>query len=334
MTAVTGQVLPLAGLVAQAGGRAIVLALSKDPNGKVTVLLFGPGSDLPDRVAKVPCTELAVGSVETEATRLGGIDRAALGDLADTVPAVVAMAEHEGRPVLVTTWVPGRLMLASYHAWRHTARPALVRADFAAAGHWLASLQDRTRNGTADLSGMVAGLPEAFARRFAGDPDAATAATGLATLRGRLAGHQVPRVLVHGDYWPGNLLIADGQVRGVVDWENGRPAGLPSHDLARFALSYSLYLGRAAGPGRRVPGHPGLRAGPWDAGLRYALRGRGWYPDLVTGFVAAGLGRLGVPGGLARDVLLAEIATMAAEADHPEFARQHLHAFCRLSLEA
>ena len=46
----------------------------------------------------------------------------------------------------------------------------------------------------------------------------------------------VHRTLVHGDYWPGNLLWQRGRLTGVVDWEEPR-LGDPSRDVA---TSFSL----------------------------------------------------------------------------------------------
>jgi hypothetical protein len=60
------------------------------------------------------------------------------------------------------------------------------------------------------------------------------------------------------------------------------------------------------------------------------MNGTGWYPGLARAFVREGLERLGVPGGCWRDVLLADLAVMAAQADHAEFAWNHLLAFRRL----
>ena len=93
--------------------------------------------------------------------------------------------------------------------------------------------------------------------------------------------------------------------------------------MARFALSYSLYLDRHTRPGRRVAGHPGLRADGWGAGIRHAITGQGWFGDLVRGFVEIALGRLGAPARLWRDTLLAGLAEIAATADHPDFAARH-----------
>ena len=44
------------------------------------------------------------------------------------------------------------------------------------------------------------------------------------------------RALLHGDYWPGNVLWRDGRLVAVLDWEE-RDRGDPMADLATAALS-------------------------------------------------------------------------------------------------
>ena len=170
-----------------------------------------------------------------------------------------------------------------------------------------------------------------ISRRFGSQPGADADQADLAGLHGRLAGYQTPQSVVHGDFWPGNLLVGSGRVLGVIDWENARLAGTPGHDLARFVTTYSLYLDRHTRPGGRVSGHPGLRADRWGAGVEYAIDGAGWYPELARSFVMTGLARLGTSPSCWRDVLLADLAVTAATADHDEFARNHLLLFRRLT---
>lgn len=326
---VTGR-RPLQDFVDNVDGRVACLAFSKDPNAKVTVLVFPPGESSPAYVAKVPTTDVAASSVQLEASALASLDRTRLGALEETVPRVTELADHRGRPVLVTTALPGRVMLANYHRWRHTARPGAVQGDFDAAGRWLSELQERTSRGRSDLSMLLEGVVPLIARRYREDPSTASDLEILKELCGRLQGHSAPRGLVHGDYWVGNLLISDGKVCGVIDWELCQSDGIVIRDWARFAVGYSLYLDRHTRPGRRVSGHHGLRAGEWGAGLEYALDGAGWYPDVVRTFLTTGLQRLGMPVSCLRDVVLAEIARIAAEADQDAFAKDHLRLLRRL----
>jgi aminoglycoside phosphotransferase (APT) family kinase protein len=321
----------LAAFVDQVGGHTACLAMSRDPNAKVTILLFPPGAKQPAYVAKVPTTDAAARSVEREAEQLAEVGRCPLGPVRTTIPEVVATVQHLGRPVLIMTALPGQSMLAAYHSWRHTGRQHLVAADFAAAGGWLTALHATAGRERTSPAQMLAGVVSTIGRRFGGRPGTDADLAGLGELQDRLAGEQAPESVVHGDFWPGNLLIDGGRVLGVIDWESARLAGTPVRDLARFVTSYSLYLDRHTRPGRRVTGHPGLRADRWGAGVDYAIDGEGWYPDLARSFVMAGLRRLGMSPACWRDVLLADLAVTAAGADHDEFAWNHLLLFRRLS---
>ena len=61
-------------------------------------------------------------------------------------------------------------------------------------------------------------------------PDLARRVTAIAAaLDDQLAG--VPRGVAHGDFWPENLLAADGRLSGVVDWSAARAGALPLLDL-------------------------------------------------------------------------------------------------------
>ena len=42
-------------------------------------------------------------------------------------------------------------------------------------------------------------------------------------------------VLLHGDFWPGNILWRDGQIVGVIDWEDAA-FGDPLADIANTRL--------------------------------------------------------------------------------------------------
>jgi aminoglycoside phosphotransferase len=322
----------LASFIDQVGGRVACLAMSRDPNAKVTILLFPPGATRPAYVAKVATTDIAARSVEREAGQLAEVGCLPLGPVSTTIPKVVATVEHLGRPVLVMTALPGQSMLAAYHSWRHTARPTTVAADFAAAGRWLAGLHGATAGtGSVSLAQMLDGVTDVIGRRFGRESGTDADLVDLASLHGRLADHRTPPSVVHGDFWPGNLLVEDGAVLGVIDWESARLTGTPAGDLARFVTSYSLYLDRHTRAGHQVTGHPGLRAHRWGVGVEYAIEGAGWYPDAARSFVMTGLERLGVSPSCWRDVLLADLAAAAAAADQDDFARNHLLLFRRMT---
>ena len=150
-------------------------------------------------------------------------------------------------------------------------------------------------------------------------------------IHARLRLNQVPRTVVHGDFWFGNILVSGGRVSGVVDWEAATTRGEPVRDLVRFANMYALYLDRRTRRGRRVAGHRGLRADRWGAGLEYAIGGTGWFPTIYRRFLEDGLARLGAEPKSWRDAALAGVAEVAALTDHGDFARFHLELFRRLT---
>lgn len=51
-----------------------------------------------------------------------------------------------------------------------------------------------------------------------------------------------PRVLRHGDYWPGNILWRDGEIAAIIDWEEAK-IGEPLMDLAICRLDILWILG-------------------------------------------------------------------------------------------
>jgi aminoglycoside phosphotransferase (APT) family kinase protein len=52
-------------------------------------------------------------------------------------------------------------------------------------------------------------------------------------------------VLLHGDFWPGNMLWRDGTLVGVVDWEDA-VLGDPVHDVANTRMELCMAFGISA----------------------------------------------------------------------------------------
>jgi phosphotransferase family enzyme len=319
-----------ASLLELPGTQTLVLAFSKDPNAKLTVLLFPPGSRRPALAIKVPTTAVAEASIEAERSVLSGLHAGPSSAILTSIPKIDDRKEVGVRPSLVTTALRGSPMTTRYHAWRHLATAGTVRADFLAVERWLAGFQSATAGPRSPLE-LERGTADALSRRFAGDPRLDELLSRLRDIHATLRTSSTPRTAVHGDFWFGNLLWEGGEISGVVDWENGAVTGEPVRDLVRFPLTYALYLDRHTRAGRQVAGHRGLRAGVWGSGITFAVNGDGWFPDLVRDFVRGGLKRLGADAGSWRLAMLAGLAEVAATADHLDFAERHWRLFERLT---
>lgn len=312
----------------KAGLHALVIGTSKVPNAKLTVLLVSPASGRAELAAKVPTTDAAAAAIEDETAMLLALEDVPL-EPASSVPRVVDRVAYHGRMGVVMTAMQGTPMSTAYTRGRHTADRGQVAADFEAVDRWLSALQ----RGTAGADGPIAlgaGVAEILDARY-GEHDSGESAALLEDVRARMGGGELPRTAVHGDLWLANLLLADGAVSGVVDWEGGEPRGEPLRDVVRFAVTYALFLDRHTRPGRRVRGHPTLRAGTWGAGVEYALDGSGWFPYVVRAFLREGLARLGADPACWRDAALIGVAELAALTDDPVFGLEVLELFHRLA---
>jgi aminoglycoside phosphotransferase (APT) family kinase protein len=77
-------------------------------------------------------------------------------------------------------------------------------------------------------------------------PTTAVGRDVMATLAvGDSAARHSRRVLVHGDFWPGNVIWCDGQLAAVIDWEDAS-LGDPLADLATARVELLSQYGQGA----------------------------------------------------------------------------------------
>jgi phosphotransferase family enzyme len=339
-----GAVLEMASAVAVEQGTApvtgaIVIGVDYAPAAKVTMLLFG-ADGAPRLVAKLARRADGERALEDEHDALASLWSDTSRTVTAELPRPLALRRVAGRQALFATVVNGTAMTAGYYTPGHVRRPGLVARDFALAGAWLDRFQRETRGGTAALG------PAAFGEWIGPTAHRYRAEVGwdewesrlftdrLPRLCDKLSGVRVPVVAVHGDYAAGNILLGDGRVCGVVDWELGRPAGLPFSDVFKFAASYGSYLDRASPAAGGVPaGHPGwawarerwgaFPGWPNGTGVMYAFFGSGWFPDIVREYLRNHLGCLAIPPAAAGDTvrlfLPVFLAEQALALEHPVY---------------
>jgi len=162
-----------------------------------------------------------------------------VGDFARFVPTPLGDGEIDGQPYAVERALPGvaadLVLLSIPHA-----RESIVRAAAAA----ISELHQRTaRTVTVDAATRAAWVdrPAEVVARVSSAPDrveALAAEVGTA-----FEGRCVVVSWIHGDYWPGNLLVMPGTdaIVGIVDYEWATPDALPQHDLLHL-LVYTRML--------------------------------------------------------------------------------------------
>lgn len=60
----------------------------------------------------------------------------------------------------------------------------------------------------------------------------------LRNLFEQIKGENIPYVLQHGDFWPGNILMDNNKI-GIVDWDRATETGFPLCDMLDFSLQCS-----------------------------------------------------------------------------------------------
>ena len=196
------------------------------------------------RVVKMPCTVEGADSLRRQAYTLAALHaEARLAGWLDVVPRHCTDGEIAGRHYWVEDAVPGTPVPG---AALRTAGGGLI---FAEAIRLIEDLHARTAaERTLDVTDVAEwvdrplSLLETF---YAGRPRHGAYLAVLrrlgAELAEDLAGRRVRTSWIHGDFWPGNLLVLGSAVTGVVDWDRAGPHQLPLQDL----LHLSFFVGRA-----------------------------------------------------------------------------------------
>jgi len=189
-----------------------------------------------------------------------------IGDFVRLIPTPLGHGEIEGQAYAVERALPGveaRLLLS-----RPQARAAIVRGAAAA----IAELHQRTgRTITVDAATRVAWVdrPGEVVARVSSHPrrvEALVDEVGLAW-----DGRRAMVSWIHGDYWPGNLLVTPNTaaIAGIVDYEWATPDALPQHDLLHL-LIYTRML--TAGVELGIVVRALLEGRQWDPAEQRVLR--------------------------------------------------------------
>ena len=211
----------------------------------VAVLMLGRADEAPGAVLKIALAREARRSLSAERAALAAAQAdERLADWRRLLPAILAEGELEGAAYLLERALRGRVAASLLEA-----RPTPERLQTLAA-ETIRTLHERTAVPT------VASV--ATIERWLADPlrmvgRAALACRGIrgrhalnrvmADIRVSLVGRRLRASRIHGDFWLGNLLVADegGRVTGIVDWDSAGRHELPAIDLLHL-LAYTRAL--------------------------------------------------------------------------------------------
>ena len=182
--------------------------------------------------------------------------------------------------LIVQRWAPGARLAELAQADPPTSAELMVQA-----GRWLALIHQVTVDGFGDLDAGLKGAYRTYGEWFVdllvasqrADVEAAVAADSgtrimvdqavnfIVAHRG-LVDAQLPR-LAHGDFSPSNILVTDGRISAIIDWEGAK--GAPrANDFAWWA---SIAEGSTSNIGPLVSGYSAELGEDLELGLMYLL---------------------------------------------------------------
>ncbi|HJZ49133.1 MAG TPA: phosphotransferase [Roseiflexaceae bacterium] len=249
----------------------------------VVVAMLGAGAqDEPRLVLKLPLTPDAERSTTGHRRVIVTLhEMSELRSFCAVVPRAISWGDWEGRPYYVETALSGVGAASLVH---HQAEPVTMKQD---AAHLirqlhLATLRRRVVDDT--LFARLAGDDLALLRQLAPSwPESALLLQKLDQfddlLRRQVAGCEMPFSWVHGDFWPGNLLIQPdaGTITGVVDWDRASADQIPLHDLLHL-LAYERKMQRRSELGEEIVGY--LLPAAFDQDERSLVKEAIWQLDL------------------------------------------------------
>jgi Ser/Thr protein kinase RdoA (MazF antagonist) len=200
----------------------------------VVVVALANGSRERRAVAKIAIDEPAADRLRVEAAAVAVLESdRRIAELHPLLPSMLAAGEAEGHYVLVQRSLPG---LAA------TASARLTKSDVvvAEAARTISILHRATAYSPRDVPcEWITGPLARIARHGDRAEQVAHSLAGAAARAERVLGSGVlDGARVHGDYWPGNLLVAGDEARvlGIVDWEQSNARGLAAADLLHLLL--------------------------------------------------------------------------------------------------
>jgi aminoglycoside phosphotransferase/SAM-dependent methyltransferase len=282
----------------------LIVGHRKTPSAVVSAILLSGPVPL---VAKMPRYGGSSEALRREAANLEALPPSGL--IRDTVPRSLGLHVIGDAEVLVQTGVRGRHLIAETGARR--LGPRMLRSQFDLMFAWSRELQEATGRWVAlddDLIGStLVPLAEAGVSALDGDESVARLLDQAIDRARALRGTPIRLAVAHGDFWAGNVLVEDGRISGVVDWERAGFDELPIWDPVKAVMDAAYHLDRYRSPRRRGPASLPTWGdlGPWrdiadprrGIGFREVVAGGSWLSNVAREALTEAFIGVGIPIG-------------------------------------
>jgi SAM-dependent methyltransferase len=274
----------------------------------VSALLFGGSETL---VAKLPRYGGTSASLRRESAALEHVSDVLAGPVKATLPRSLGLHGIGDSEVLLQTAVRGRHLVAETASRR--LHRGMLESQLDLMVSWCLDMQAASARPVPVvvdeelIDAKLVPLAKAGVAALGGDAQVEALLDRTLDRARDLIGTPLDLVVVHGDFWAGNVLVDRDRVAGVVDWERASFDDLPIWDLVKAVMDTAYHLDRYRAVPRRGPfGLPRWgELGPWEGiadprfavGFRGALMDPGWLADLTRDVLITAFSKARIPLG-------------------------------------
>lgn len=217
---------------------------------RIILFLFAKGSDANQLVAVVKISRAPNDNVKLErgVEQMQMVRSLLTGSVQRTVPKTFLLGRINGLACSVEQAISGEPMEIARSRWRldtKTARSVRAFSD------WLVSFQYQMQTGYGRLDHSSISKLLATSKAHLNGPSIPERVTALLShLEYSTPALQLPLTWRVGDCHHSNILLSDGQVSGVVDWDGAQPGQWPIYDWFQFVFEYAQEYSKKLRPTR------------------------------------------------------------------------------------
>jgi hypothetical protein len=211
---------------------------------KVCFFVFAEDERLPRYIVKTPRSPVDDDGLRQEVSTITGLRESLPETLRSTLPGPIHLTRLAGQLVAIEPVLAGR-PLDSLMSPEQPLERTIIETQMALAQQWLIQIQRAAPQ-------RIGALDSAALRQHFIEPlEAARGHAALSAAEERYLDQLIrsahalegsstmPLYLYHGDFRPGNILVADGDRIAVLDWQFSRPFAPPLLDW--FSFVFRLY---------------------------------------------------------------------------------------------
>lgn len=221
----------------------------KKETGKSTYLIFDKQTDFPDYVTSMMLDSKNSNHLENEFNTLSFIRSRVANRIKHQIPQPIYLGPIFSTPCFVQSAISGSPLKAGIYKKNKSYLKKTITALFEDLTGWLIIFEDSLDQDQDEYEASMRELLENELDEFIRTCREDSFLTDEIDLLKDQLSHvenQLPKPKAqHGDFWIGNVIGQDSQIKGIIDWEGFDKATLPFLDLVSLTAHCGFWIGKS-----------------------------------------------------------------------------------------